>query len=90
MKIEEILKEIMICIEHNDEISYYLDNENLQALLNYIADLQRKEYNNSKAIEYVEKSKLNQLDTYCKYLYIDFDTEKIEHLDELLNILKGE
>lgn len=42
-----------------------------------------------KAIEYIEKSKLNQLDTYCKYLHINFDTEKIENLDELLNILKG-
>lgn len=43
-----------------------------------------------KAIEYLEKSKLNQLDTYCKYLYIDFDTGKIENIDELLQILKGE
>lgn len=42
-----------------------------------------------KAIEYIEKSKLNQLDTYCKYLHIDFDTGKIENLDELLDILKG-
>lgn len=43
-----------------------------------------------KAIAYLEKSKLNQLDTYCKYLYIDFDTGKIENIDELLQILKGE
>ena len=43
-----------------------------------------------KAIEYLEKSKLNQLDTYCKHLYIDFDTGKIENIDELLQILKGE
>lgn len=43
-----------------------------------------------KAIKYLEKSKLNQLDTYCKYLYINFDTEKIENIDELLQILKGE
>lgn len=32
-----------------------------------------------KTIEYLEKSKLNQLDTYCKYLYIDFDTGKKEN-----------
>lgn len=43
-----------------------------------------------KAIEYIEKSKLNQLDTYCKYLYINYDTGSIEHLDDLLNILRGE
>lgn len=44
-----------------------------------------------EAIEYVEKSKLNQLDTYCKYLHINFETEKIENLDDLLNILnKGD
>ena len=42
-----------------------------------------------KAIEYIEKSKLNPLNTYCKYLYVDYDTGEIEHLDELLNILKG-
>ena len=56
MKIEDILKEIMICIEHNDKIDYYLDNEDLQTLSNYIAGLQRKEYNNSKAIENCKKS----------------------------------
>lgn len=43
-----------------------------------------------KAIEYIEKSKLNPLNTYCKYLYVDYDTGEIEHLDELLDILKGE
>lgn len=43
-----------------------------------------------KAVEYIEKSKLNQLDTYCKYLHINFSTETIENLDELLNILKGD
>lgn len=55
MKIEDILKEIMICIEQHDEIGYYLDNEDLQTLLNYITTLQRKEYNNSKAIELIHK-----------------------------------
>lgn len=44
----------------------------------------------NKAIEYLEKSKLNQLDTHCKYLHIDFDSEKIENIDELLDILKGD
>ena len=43
-----------------------------------------------KAIEYLEKSKLNQLDTYCKYLHINFSTEEIENIDELISILRGE
>lgn len=80
MKIEDILKEIMICIEHNDKIDYYLDNEDLQALLEYIAYLQRKEYNNSKAIEYVKEHTNN----FVEYLDV-YETK------ELSNILeKGE
>ena len=43
---------------------------------------------NDKAIEYIEKSKLNQIDTHCKYLYTDWDGN-IHNLDELLEILKG-
>jgi len=79
MKIEDILKEIMICIEHNDKIDYYLDNEDLQILLSYIADLQRKEYNNSKAIEYIKKV-INENEEWDMY-----------RENKLLNILeKGE
>ena len=48
------------------------------------------ENNRDKAIDYLEKSKLNQLDTHCKYLHIDFDAEKIENIDELIDILKGD
>ena len=69
----------------------YLQNEidsgNHKLLLSYIEQL---ENNRDKAIEYLEKSKLNQLNTYCKYLYIDFDAEKIENIDELIDILKGD
>ena len=78
MKIEDILKAIMICIEHNVNIDYYLDNEDLQILLNYIADLQRKEYNNSKAIELLES--LIELN----------GTMTTKGMYKLLNILKGE
>lgn len=59
---------------------YLIPKEEFEELLDRI----------DKAIKYLEKSKLNQLDTYCKYLYINFDTEKIENIDELLKILKGE
>ena len=52
--------------------------------------IEQLENNRDKAIEYLEKSKLNQLDTYCKYLHIDFDSEKIENIDELVDILKGD
>lgn len=39
-----------------------------------------------EAREYIEKSKLNQLDTFCKYLYVDEDCN-IHNLDVLLEIL---
>ena len=48
MKIEDILKNLL----END--TYTLDKEETSILLQYIADLQRKEYNNSKAIEYIK------------------------------------
>ncbi len=54
------------------------------------AKIKQLENNRDKAIEYLEKSKLNQLDTHCKYLHIDFDCEKIENIDELIDILKGD
>lgn len=62
-----------------------LDKSNYYAKT-YINILQQRI---DKAIEYIEKSKLNQLDTYCKYLYINYDTGSIEHLDDLLDILRG-
>lgn len=52
--------------------------------------MKQLENNRDKAIDYLEKSKLNQLDTHCKYLYIDFGVEKIENIDELIDILKGD
>lgn len=45
--IERILKNLL------ENETYTLDKEESEILLNYIADLQRKEYNNSKAIEYI-------------------------------------
>lgn len=72
----------------NELIGYYDGLKEVVELLKK----ENKKYKEviDKAIEYLEKSKLNQLDTYCKYLYIDFDTGKIENVDELLQILKGE
>ena len=46
--IERILKNLLI----NE--TYTIEKEESEILLNYIADLQRKEYNNSKAIEYIK------------------------------------
>lgn len=51
--IERILKNLL----END--TYTIDKEETEILLNYIADLQRKEYNNSKAIEYIKKLQEN-------------------------------
>lgn len=82
--------------DHLGEVYDYRDLEEAKALEEYDT---LQEYKKAlkekcdafdKAIEYIEKSKLNQLDTYCKYLYINYDTGSIEHLDDLLNILKGE
>ena len=47
--IERILKNLLT----NEK--YTLDYEESEILLNYIANLQRKEYNNSKAIELIHK-----------------------------------
>ena len=52
MKIEDILNKLIEAKE--DEVSQ-LYPDGREVLLGYIADLQRKEYNNSKAIEYIKK-----------------------------------
>lgn len=78
--IERILKNLL----END--TYTIEKEETRTLLNYIADLQRKEYNNSKAIEFIKT-----------WLNIDLrdDDELLEvrvvFFKDLLNILeKGE
>ena len=73
MKIEDIIQFLLFGSETCNKVT--LDKEDVKILLNYIADLQRKEYNNSKAIEYVEtfKNDIRGLDEYV-----------------LLDILKGE
>ena len=49
-----------------------------QVLLNYIADLQRKEYNNSKAIEYIhEKQKIQY-----KYALSHIECDELEDILE--------
>lgn len=84
-RLEEELKYTIPIVEHNQTIQSNINSYN--KLAKYSEELEDRI---DKAIEYIEKSKLNQLDTRCKYLYIDFDTGKIENLEELLKILKGE
>ena len=83
MKNKEIVKRLRDSLDYEFDLSF----NNRKELLSYIEQL---ENNRDKAIDYLEKSKLNQLDTHCKYLYIDFDVEKIENIDELIDILKGD
>lgn len=94
-EIEELLNKIKNAIKkHKEEdlqddmlVILELDVIQWQLLLSYIEQL---ENNRDKAIKYLEKSKLNQLDTYCKYLHINFSTDKIENIDESIDILKGD
>lgn len=72
--IERILKNLL------ENETYTIEKEETEILLNYIADLQRKEYNNSKAIEYAKELRL-------------FDNESVEFEigTNFINILeKGE
>ena len=83
MKIEDILKKL---IEANEDEVSQLYPDGRETLLNYIADLQRKEYNNSKAIEYIE----NNFD-FQEIRTLDGIDEKSLKIKELVNILeKGE
>ena len=80
--IERILKNLL------ENETYTIDKEESDILLNYIADLQRKEYNNSKAIE-----KLKTLMPICimPNNMLIHGTEKAKIIEETLNILeKGE
>ena len=72
--IERILKNLL------ENETYTIDKEETDILLNYIADLQRKEYNNSKAIEKIKKIQENAI----KY-GADHDTIICQ---DLLNILE--
>lgn len=76
--IERILKNLLT----NEK--YTLDYEESEILLNYIADLQRKEYNNSKAIEYIKDT--------CWYPELEnYSNMTDDEVIDLLNILeKGE
>lgn len=83
-RLKEELKYTIPIVEHNQTIQSNINSYN--KLAEYSEELEDRI---NKAIEYIEKSKLNPLNTYCKYLYVDYDTGEIEHLDELLDILKG-
>lgn len=83
-RLQEELKYTIPIVEHNQTIQSNINSYN--KLAKYSEELEDRI---DKAIEYIEKSKLNPLNTYCKYLYVDYDTGEIEHLDELLDILKG-
>ena len=75
--IERILKNLL----END--TYTIEKEETEILLNYIADLQRKEYNNSKAIEYCDREIGN--------IIANFDYVDTKDLQNVKNILeKGE
>lgn len=69
--------------EKDEEIYIDQTEAKAQALLEYITDLQRKEYNNSKAIEYIE------LWHYRNDFRVNSFTKGVK--EDLLNILeKGE
>ena len=83
--IERILKNLL------DNETYTIDKEETRILLNYIADLQRKEYNNSKAIEYINKHLY--MESTCGIQHPTLDGKPNYDFDcfDLLNILeKGE
>lgn len=81
--IERILKNLLI----NE--TYTIEKEESEILINYIADLQRKEYNNSKAIEKLEKEKETLIKTTERYEkialnisnYVKQNCEIIRHKD---------
>lgn len=80
MKIEDILKEL---IEANDDEVSQLYPDGRKVLLDYITTLQRKEYNNSKAIEYCDREIGN--------IIANFDYVDTKDLQNVKNILeKGE
>lgn len=54
MKIEDIIQFLIFGSETCNKVT--LDKEDVKTLLDYITTLQRKEYNNSKAIEYIENN----------------------------------
>ena len=83
--IERILKNLL------ENETYTIEKEETEILLNYIADLQRKEYNNSKAIEYIKEHFQDDEGVVCKIIG-EYEAERNERfLDDLLNILeKGE
>ena len=81
MKIEDILKYLANDnwdLTETNHIYKILEKDECELLLNYIANLQRKEYNNSKAIEYIKHSQ-------------NYGKEKIIYINgnDLLNILEG-
>lgn len=75
MKIEDIIKDLVRESEN--------DNPDAKVLLNYIADLQRKEYNNSKAIEYCDRE-IGNIIAYFDYV----DTKDLQNVKNILE--KGE
>ena len=80
MKIEDVLKKLIEAKE--DEVSQ-LYPDGREALLEYITTLQRKEYNNSKAIEYCDREIGN--------IIANFDYVDTKDLQNVKNILeKGE
>ena len=85
MKIEDILKYLLNdnwdLVEEGHTYKI-LEKDECELLLNYITDLQRKEYNNSKAIEFIN----NLEKDYDENVWVEN-----EYYVHILNILeKGE
>lgn len=81
MKIEDVLEHLLATQRINNGWTSF-SVEECELLSNYIADLQRKEYNNSKAIEFIN----NLEKDYDENVWVEN-----EYYVHILNILeKGE
>lgn len=107
MKIEDKLIEGTLKYLANDNTDYeeeghtykILELDECELLINYIADLQKKEYNNSKAKKFIEEKISSTQGVINDYMYhqehnkilIELLREDIELYKKELNILeKGE
>ena len=80
-----LIKDMILQSRKHDNSTLKFCDADCLLLLNYITTLQRKEYNNSKAIEYIE----NKLIPYGDEWH--WDEGGISYMvDDVLNILKGE
>jgi len=89
MKIEDILEKLLDKRRYNRVNCIDISENEANILLDYITTLQRKEYNNSKAIEKLEKEKETLIKTTKRYEkialnisnYVKQNCEIIRHKD---------